>query len=94
MTSCSSSRSSGLADEPTENGDEPADNGDEPADNALHIGRPQCDHVRQANLGSGASQLDQVLVGYGRGQVDDDYLRNRVCRLTLDLAAGDVWTEK
>ena len=28
----------------------------------------------------------------GRG--DEDYVRNRVCRLTLDLATGDVRTEK
>ena len=28
----------------------------------------------------------------GRG--DGDYVRNRVCRLTLDLATGDARTEK
>ena len=28
----------------------------------------------------------------GRG--DEDYVRNRVCRLTLDLATGDARTEK
>jgi hypothetical protein len=35
------------------------------------------------------------MIHIGRhGQIDDDYLRNRVCRLTLDLATGDVRTEK
>ena len=28
------------------------------------------------------------------GWGDEDYVRNRVCRLTLDLATGDARTEK
>ena len=28
----------------------------------------------------------------GRG--DEEYVRNRVCRLTLDLVTGSAWTEK